>query len=398
VETKKKRKISNIIMVALIIVVAFCGVMAVGGIRGWFGDKESPVMSDDYTGVVNIERNGVAYAIDKKIPIEPGDLIETKSGSEASFKILEDNLLIMNENAELFFGEIDADSIVMELQQGEVFADMPAAPETFKMDFGGNTATITGTVFSASTQQGSAALNVYEGEVTVDAKDGKQYTVKAGQVLNISDSTDGTADVEAVDLQINSLNSFNIKKLIDCDSSDLCLSKDKLKKMLDQRMAEQEEAAENAEEEVSVSTGNDDGNVSDEKVYSCTITIRCNTILKNMDSLTAGKDRYVPSNGVILATSTVEFVKGETVFDVLQRACSYAGIHLEYSYTPMYESYYIEGINHLYEFDCGPQSGWMYKVNGWYPNYGCSGYELKDGDSIVWNYTCTGLGKDVGAN
>ena len=58
----------------------------------------------------------------------------------------------------------------------------------------------------------------------------------------------------------------------------------------------------------------------------------------------------------------------------------------------MYGSYYIEGINNLYEFDCGNQSGWMYKVNGWFPNYGCSSYNLKDGDSIVWAFTCNGLG------
>ena len=39
----------------------------------------------------------------------------------------------------------------------------------------------------------------------------------------------------------------------------------------------------------------------------------------------------------------------------------------------------------------------MYKVNGWFPNYGCSSYKLEDGDTIVWCYTCKGLGTDVGA-
>ena len=38
----------------------------------------------------------------------------------------------------------------------------------------------------------------------------------------------------------------------------------------------------------------------------------------------------------------------------------------------------------------------MYKVNGWFPNYGCSSYYLEDGDTIVWTYTCNGLGADVG--
>ena len=40
----------------------------------------------------------------------------------------------------------------------------------------------------------------------------------------------------------------------------------------------------------------------------------------------------------------------------------------------------------------------MYKVNGWFPNYGCSSYYLRDGDVIVWCYTCEGLGTDVGAD
>ena len=37
----------------------------------------------------------------------------------------------------------------------------------------------------------------------------------------------------------------------------------------------------------------------------------------------------------------------------------------------------------------------MYKVNGWFPNYGCSRYSLKQGDVIEWVYTCD-LGRDVG--
>lgn len=58
---------------------------------------------------------------------------------------------------------------------------------------------------------------------------------------------------------------------------------------------------------------------------------------------------------------------------------------------------YVEGINNLYEFDCGQLSGWMYNVNGWFPNYGCSKYTVQDGDVINWVYTCN-LGKDVGDN
>ncbi len=60
-----------------------------------------------------------------------------------------------------------------------------------------------------------------------------------------------------------------------------------------------------------------------------------------------------------------------------------------------YNSVYVEGIHNLYEFDTGELSGWMYNVNGWYPNYGASRYQLKDGDVVNWRYTCD-LGRDVG--
>lgn len=129
----------------------------------------------------------------------------------------------------------------------------------------------------------------------------------------------------------------------------------------------------------------------------CTITIRCDTVFDNVSMLEEAKLPYVPEDGEILPVITVEFTPGETVFDVLQRVCEAADLQIEYSWTPLYDSYYVEGINHLYEFDCGFESGWMYKVNGWFPNYGCSSYTLKGGEEIVWCYTCVGLGMDLGA-
>lgn len=130
----------------------------------------------------------------------------------------------------------------------------------------------------------------------------------------------------------------------------------------------------------------------------CTITIRCDTVLDNQNLLEEAKVPYVPADGVILPKVTVEFTPGENVFDVLQRVCEAADIPLEYSWTPLYDSYYLEGICHLYEFDCGPESGWMYQVSGKFPNYGCSSYEVQPGDSIEWLYSCIGLGADLGAD
>lgn len=126
----------------------------------------------------------------------------------------------------------------------------------------------------------------------------------------------------------------------------------------------------------------------------CTISIDCKTILKNKDKLDSAKKDFVPSNGVILKTTKVTFEKGDSVHDILKKVCRSHNIHMESEYTPAYKSAYVEGIHQLYEFDCGEQSGWMYSVNGWYPNYGSSNYKVKDGDVIRWVYTCEN-GKDV---
>lgn len=130
--------------------------------------------------------------------------------------------------------------------------------------------------------------------------------------------------------------------------------------------------------------------------HACTISIECSTLVGNSD-LDPGKAEFVPADGWILAPSEVTYSPGETVFDVLKRVCGDAGIQMESNFTPLYGSYYIEGINQLYEFDGGDRSGWMYSVNGWFPNYGCSSYTVEDGDVIEWKYTCT-LGSDVGNN
>ena len=139
----------------------------------------------------------------------------------------------------------------------------------------------------------------------------------------------------------------------------------------------------------------EDQEVNKGKTYTCTFSIECSTILNNLSELDPDKLELVPSSGVILAPTKVTFYEGESVFDVLKRVCKENNIHLEFSWTPIYNSAYIEGIHNLYEFDCGELSGWMYRVDGWYPNYGCSRYQLADGEVVEWRYTCD-LGRDVG--
>ena len=114
-----------------------------------------------------------------------------------------------------------------------------------------------------------------------------------------------------------------------------------------------------------------------------------------MDKLSPAKQSIVPSNGIILQTKTVSFTEGESVFDALRRVTQSERIHMDFESNPMYSSVYIAAVGNLYERDCGELSGWMYRVNGTFPNYGCSKYTLKAGDTVELLYTCD-LGKDIG--
>ncbi|MGI6108768.1 MAG: DUF4430 domain-containing protein [Eubacteriaceae bacterium] len=52
----------------------------------------------------------------------------------------------------------------------------------------------------------------------------------------------------------------------------------------------------------------------------------------------------------------------------------------------------------LGEFDYTSASGWMYCANNTFPGYGCSNYELQNGDVIRWQYTLYGYGADLDAD
>lgn len=138
--------------------------------------------------------------------------------------------------------------------------------------------------------------------------------------------------------------------------------------------------------------------VASNRQLTCTLSVRCDTILNNLNLLDKKKWELVPADGIIFAAQQVPFYEGESVFNVLLREMKQNKIHMEFVNASMYNSAYIEGIYNLYEFDVGELSGWVYKVNGnWFPNYGCSRYQLKDGDAVEWVYTCN-LGEDVGGS
>lgn len=447
-------------MVVLILVIALCGVLAVGSLKGWFSDSsEAAVQCTKASGVVNIERSGIGYTLKEETVLQSGDVLETKKGSSAELALLPSGRISMDEDTELELLSCDGEGLKVQVRRGQIFADASAVEGNLEVEFSGNTAVLTGAVFGTEVYTGSAALNVLKGAADVTVQSGTKENADSGERLNVIEKKEGEADSSIQKLQPSSMNEFLILQAQKCgDAAGLCFASDELQQVLDDREAEKQAAiqegmsaaaripkelpleeengsdaaeapadtadnpaaedtqademqavqndvqtaqndtqtTQNGTQNAQNGTSDVQDQADDAEILECTITIRCDTILDHMEDLTAGKEAYVPANGCILATSTVEFTEGETVFDILSRVCEYAGIQLEYAWTPLYNSYYIEGINQLYEFDCGNESGWMFKVNGWFPNYGCSAYTLKDGDSIVWTYTCRGLGADVG--
>ena len=435
----KKKNIANLIMVAIILVIVAAGVLSVGHIQGWFDSADgTQAVLTNIRGIVNIEREGVSYAVNEETVLRTGDKICCASGATAEIRTADGSFMLAN-RAEIVIADPSSDSFAAEVASGEVFS---IAITAAKLSFDDHEVELTDTVALLSVRSGAQTVSVFAGSVS-DAR--------SGQTL---DWVNGEESVGT--LVIQSLNDFAISQLrIANKDMHLCFTNAQLDQLEAERWAEKYGTTPTDPDVTDPTTGTTDPTTgttdpttgttkptdeptqpttkptvgteppvtnppettdppettsppettappettvppTTESKKTCTITIRCDTILNNWDDLDPSKAGYVPSNGVILPTVTVEFEEGETVFEVLKRVCSKYGIQIEYSWTPMYNSYYIEGINHLYEFDCGSESGWMYKVNGWFPNYGCSSYELEGNETIVWCYTCVGLGADVG--
>jgi len=406
---KKKNKIFNIVMIAAIVIVIIAGLMATGTLKGWFGEKETvkvvaedgsekeiSILAENKIGSVNIERSGIAYSLENGNSLRSGDMIETLNGSSIDL-VFGKSVISLDENCLLVLNVSEDGKICFDLNNGGIFMN---AAEEVQLDLMDRKAMAKDCVFSASAHYGSANVYVYENSIAADEK-----TLSAGEGITLL-----AGGSESAQLSVSMLNTFELQKITEFSGAQkLCFTAEDVEKLNAERDAAkqeamqaqmlEEEAAEAIEEQrkekeqkLTYTENKKNQNTAEEEddaeELTCTITIRCDTILDNMGKLTEGKNKYVPANGCILATSRLTFEEGETAFDILQRACKLAGIQLEYSWTPLYNSHYIEGINHLYEFDCGEQSGWMYKVNGWYPNYGCSAYTVKDGDAFVWAYTC----------
>lgn len=136
----------------------------------------------------------------------------------------------------------------------------------------------------------------------------------------------------------------------------------------------------------------DDFNKSDidgDAIGIATIMIECKTILDNLDKLDDGVDEILPSDGVILAETSVDVYEDDTAFTVLMRVAKSKKILVNSS-----NNSYITGIAGITEFSCGELSGWKYKVNDEFSSTSVSQQEIAVEDKLAFLFTCD-LGDDL---
>ena len=113
---------------------------------------------------------------------------------------------------------------------------------------------------------------------------------------------------------------------------------------------------------------------------------------------------YPKALGTIISTKRVPFANGDTVADVTIRLLDALGYNYQYTgttkdgfYLSSIGGFTLRGIEYdaLGEFDAGSGSGWMITLNKTFIEYGASEFEVKNNDTIKWQYTCQ-LGADIG--
>lgn len=86
----------------------------------------------------------------------------------------------------------------------------------------------------------------------------------------------------------------------------------------------------------------------------------------------------------IMMQGNIEVNSSSTAYSVLRELAKQNGKSI--STKGFGSTVYVSGIDGLKEFDHGPSSGWMYKVNGTPPNIGAGAYRVKAGDQVIWYY------------
>lgn len=256
------------------------------------------------------------------------------------------------------------------------------------------------TVFCAcsngKTANVAGSTNITSSTSSEQTTDTEEVTVTANEVQT-TQKTDkkATEKGEKASTAAKSVSKKDNKKTTDAskksNSKSKGNSKSKSHTEAKKKYAKEKESAADSKDEKPKTTSQKE---NDDKVtqttsseINCSLTIECKSILNNMDDLKKGHESYVPKNGIMLDNYKTTLKSKSTVYDLLKKACNDKGI--TYTAKDTMYSVYIVGINNIDEKDCGKDSGWMYSVNGSYPNVSVDSKKLKDGDKVVFTYTCS---------
>ena len=89
-------------------------------------------------------------------------------------------------------------------------------------------------------------------------------------------------------------------------------------------------------------------------------------------------------NEVLCENHSVTVEAGTTAFDVFVSVLR--GLEIPFTVSGSGSNVYIKSVNGVKEFDHGPESGWIYTVNGENLSISCGSYQINDGDSITFKY------------
>lgn len=103
------------------------------------------------------------------------------------------------------------------------------------------------------------------------------------------------------------------------------------------------------------------------------------------DDGVSGHDKYV----TWIETTEYNMPAGSTIYDLFIKAIDDFDLNQKgasRNYVESIQAPDILGGYWIGEFDNGPNSGWMYTINGDHPGYGLKEQDLEDGDEVIWHY------------
>lgn len=125
------------------------------------------------------------------------------------------------------------------------------------------------------------------------------------------------------------------------------------------------------------------------------VMAECQAALAGINKIDASVNPpdVIPADGIVLSRTEVLLPEKATAFDALVEAARQQRVRVDYTGSSF--GAYISGIGGIYELGFGDTSGWMYRVNGEFPDIACGSFVLNEGDVVEFIYTCD-LGSDIG--